>query len=122
MKTGIELIAEERQRQIDREGYDCAHDNEHTEGQLVRAAICYATERKFYLEKRDSEHRERETIVQLPDKEGNMKPHQVLPPIYGEWPWGLEYWKPTPNDRVKELVKAGALIAAEIDRLQRLNG
>jgi len=36
-----------------------------------------------------------------------------------EWPWDPEWWKPTPGDRIKELVKAGALIAAEIDRLQR---
>ena len=35
------------------------------------------------------------------------------------WPWDASWWKPTPNDRVRELVKAGALIAAEIDRLQR---
>lgn len=28
--------------------------------------------------------------------------------------------KPTPDDRVHELVKAGALIAAEIDRLQNI--
>ena len=32
----------------------------------------------------------------------------------------VEGWKPTPDDRIKELAKAGALIAAEIDRLQRL--
>ena len=36
----------------------------------------------------------------------------------GIWPWNLIWWKPTPNDRIRELVKAGALIAAEIDRLQ----
>lgn len=35
------------------------------------------------------------------------------------WPWD-GYWKPTPDDRERELVKAGALIAADIDRLQRL--
>jgi hypothetical protein len=28
-------------------------------------------------------------------------------------------WKPSPDDRFRELVKAGALIAAEIDRLLR---
>jgi hypothetical protein len=27
------------------------------------------------------------------------------------------YWKPTPNDAVRQLVKAGALIAAAIDSL-----
>jgi hypothetical protein len=32
------------------------------------------------------------------------------------WPFELKFWKPTPDDRLRELVKAGALIAAEIDR------
>lgn len=36
------------------------------------------------------------------------------------WPWQQKWWKPTPNDRIRELVKAGALIVAEIERLQRL--
>jgi hypothetical protein len=35
------------------------------------------------------------------------------------WPWDLTYWKPTPDNRIRELVKAGALICAEIDRLKR---
>ena len=35
------------------------------------------------------------------------------------WPWARYWWRPTPDDRIRELVKAGALIAAEIDRLQR---
>lgn len=35
------------------------------------------------------------------------------------WPFSLAHWKPTPEDRIKQLVKAGALIAAEIDRLQQ---
>lgn len=34
------------------------------------------------------------------------------------WPWESRYWKPSPDDRVRELVKAGALLAAEIDRLK----
>lgn len=33
------------------------------------------------------------------------------------WPWDTECWKP--RDRISNLVRAGALIAAEIDRLQR---
>lgn len=36
------------------------------------------------------------------------------------WPFSQEWWKPTPDDRIRELAKAGALIAAEIDRLQRM--
>lgn len=85
MKTGIELIATERQRQIEGEGCSQEHDDEHAGGELADAAACYAMGR------------------QLP-----------------VWPWDIDWWKPTPNDRVRELVKAGALIAAEIDRLQRL--
>jgi hypothetical protein len=34
------------------------------------------------------------------------------------WPWEREWWKP--STRVRNLEKAGALIAAEIDRLLRL--
>lgn len=34
------------------------------------------------------------------------------------WPWSLMWWKPT--DRRRNLVKAGALILAEIERLDRL--
>jgi hypothetical protein len=34
------------------------------------------------------------------------------------WPWEASWWKPSQTDRIKELAKAGALIAAEIDRLK----
>ena len=34
------------------------------------------------------------------------------------WPWRDSEWKPS-GDRIKDLTKAGALIAAEIDRLLR---
>lgn len=34
------------------------------------------------------------------------------------WPWDKIFCKPTPDNRIRELVKAGALIAAEIDRLE----
>ena len=39
------------------------------------------------------------------------------PSFHIMWPWEANWWKPTPEDRIKELAKAGALIAAEIDRL-----
>lgn len=34
------------------------------------------------------------------------------------WPWAMEWWKPS-TDPIRNLEKAGALIAAEIDRLER---
>lgn len=92
--SGATLIAAERQRQIDAEGWTPEHDAEHDSDDLACAAVCYAT-----------------------------PPH--LRPLSGEapggparWPWERRFWKPTPDDRVRELVKAGALVAAEIDRLQ----
>jgi len=91
MKSGIELITEERQRQIDVEGWTPEHDAEHSNNELSKAAIVYAS---------DSQARENSNIIDW------------------LWPWERAWWKPTPDNRVKELVKAGALIAAEIDRLQ----
>ena len=41
MKTGIELIAEERQRQVDVEGYNEQHDSYHSPRKLIQAADTY---------------------------------------------------------------------------------
>lgn len=100
MKTGIELIAEERQRQIEKEGWTAEHDAEHTNEALAMAAVCYA----------------------LP----STLRHYSYNPLIKEnvpdfWPWDAKWWKPSPDDRVKELIKAGALISAEIDRLQSIS-
>lgn len=35
------MIAAERERQITAEGYTAAHDDEHADGELVKAALCY---------------------------------------------------------------------------------
>lgn len=43
MKSGIEIIAEERQRQISVENWSLNHDvMHHTKGELAQAAACYA--------------------------------------------------------------------------------
>jgi hypothetical protein len=94
--NGIELIAEERLRQVAQEGWTAQHDEEHDQFQLSAAAVCYA---EFAL------------------RAGPLRLQAQKIPF--DWPWGEEWWKPSP-DRVRNLVKAGALIAAEIDRLQRL--
>lgn len=94
-KTGIELIAEERQRQIEKEGWTPEHDAHHDTGDLALAAAAYASAELY-----------RRTTSEGCDN----TPHI--------WPFEREWWKPTPNDRIRELQKAGALIAAEIDRLQ----
>lgn len=99
MKTGVELIAEERQRQIDKEGWSAEHDDMHTNYDLSTAGSLYALH----------------CLI------GNHPNYQMLfDKLYSYfWPWDEHYWKPTPNDPIRQLTKAGALIAAEIDRLQR---
>ncbi|MCR5658932.1 MAG: hypothetical protein K6G25_06360 [Bacteroidales bacterium] len=102
MKTGVELIAEERQRQIEKEGWTAEHDAEHICGELTDAAVMYAM--RGYWKKRIDP-----MIVGTEDMPGIM------------WPFGIEFFKPSndpwPDGRIRDLVKAGALIAAEIDRL-----
>lgn len=108
--NGAELIAAERQRQVEAEGWSPEHDDDHTLGELAAAGACYALQTTRW---RDS------TILGAP------LVRSIL------WPWHIEWWKPAeypdpPYDRdvhrdkdVKDLVRAGALIAAEIDRLLR---
>ena len=106
MKTGAELIADERKRQIEVEGWSTEHDAQYNNYELINAATCYCQPesiRTYNRTWRGLEHPDDITI----------------PPI--GWPWAKEWWKPSPDDRVRELVKAGALIAAEIDRLQTLD-
>ena len=87
---GARLIAAERVRQVTAEGWTPEHDAAHGADILALAAVCYA----------------------MPER---VRGRDILP----AWPWEPRYWKPTPDDRVRELVKAGALIAAEIDRIVR---
>jgi hypothetical protein len=49
VRTGIERIADERQRQIDAEGWTPEHDDEHTNDSLAMAAVCYAAPRRVYV-------------------------------------------------------------------------
>lgn len=89
--NGVELIAAERERQKTVEGWSADHDAAHADGSLARAAACYA----------------------LSSAKG-LTPHAVAGHIHGLWPWSQRWWKPkTP---IRDLARAGALIAAEIDR------
>jgi hypothetical protein len=81
-------IVVERVRQQTKEGWTPEHDDQHTDGELGDAAVCYA-------------------LKEIPD---------AFVPVL--WPWDREWFKPT--DRRRNLVKAGALILAEIERLDRM--
>lgn len=92
--TGVELIAAERQRQIDVEGRLPDHDDEHGRGELAYAAAVYA----------------------LPPE---VRHRHIWTSTLLDLLWPKQWRIKEEHDRVRELVKAGALIAAEIDRLQR---
>lgn len=105
MKTGIELITEERKRQLEEEGWTFEHDDQHTNNEMAFAAAAYALTSN-------------EIEINLDQENGSVRGWlRFLRSTL--FPWENEWWKPTPHDRVRELVKAGALIAAEIDRLHR---
>jgi len=103
MKTGAELISEERLRQIEKEHWTNEHDDEHGDFELSTAGACYALRFKAHK------------VIPL-DAHVKLTVFEVIDKL---WPWDSKRWKPTPNDPIKQLIKAGALIAAEIDRLQR---
>jgi hypothetical protein len=103
MKNGIELIAEERQRQIEKEGWSFEHDAMHDSDELAFAAVAYALPYE---------------TVDLGDDDTLVNPVIVKIRRIKFWPWEWNFWRPSPKNRVRELVKAGALIAAEIDRIQ----
>lgn len=95
LKSGAELIAEERRRQIEKEGWSAEHDDGyHKRKELAMAAESYLV------------------VYTAPDEDNDP------PEPCWNWPWAGKWWKPS-EDPVRNLVKAGALIAAEIDRLQR---
>ena len=91
-------VIAERNRQITVEGYDLQHDDAHRNDEIA----AYAT---FY----------------------------TMPPAVRDWPaeetgygatWGdaiipVGWWPPKPCDRRQQLVKAAALLVAEIERLDR---
>jgi len=103
---GVILIAAERQRQVEVEGWTAEHDNEHVPGTLAAAAACYAA------------HNDR--IGQAELYMGTVDEGRSC---YSRlWPREWDAWdKRRKHSRLRRLVIAGALIAAEIDAELRRN-
>lgn len=101
----IKDVINERQRQINQEFYSTENDDEYEQNELLRAAVCYA-----------------ENVV----RRGWVFDSNFGPDVYQEeevpdlWPWDLDFWKPK-NPR-RDLVRAAALIIAEIERIDRSTG
>lgn len=92
----LEMIAAERRRQVESECFSTAHDDGYKNEELAAAAAAYCIPHK--------------------DRVGEAAEDFIA----GLWPWEGEWWKPIPTNRLRELQKAGALIVAEMERIQRL--
>jgi hypothetical protein len=112
-KTGVELIAEERKRQIEVEGWTNIHDSkDHEGGQMAGAAGCYlanALNKSYGCENFRFQGR---TTVSFIDG-------RAIGEFVDGWPWDKEYDKREKHDAIRSLTIAGALIAAELDRLTK---
>ena len=96
-------VLEERQRQVTAEWWSFKHDDQYKNTELAFAASCYA----FHA------------AAASWDLEDDGIPYDSHP-VPKQWPWDPSWWKPT--DARRDLVKAGALILAEIERIDRAAG
>lgn len=107
-QTGAERIVAERARQTSALDWTPEHDDAHTDGSLAMAATCYAAPERIYV----------------------RREHAVGVSFVDPWPWcsradarphdGNMLKPPTTAEKIRLLEKAGALCAAEIDRLLRV--
>lgn len=92
-KAAADVLAE-RKRQIEVEGWTPEHDDEHSRGEMATAGALYVLHGGAYYAP------------------------PFAPPML--WPWADHWWKP--KDRRSNLVRAAALLLAEIERLDRAAG
>lgn len=105
ISAGAADILLERVRQITEKGYDDQHDDQHNSGELAMAAACYAAY-PFHIY-------EVSKTVSVVNIENGFR-------FTDPWPFHFDFDKRPAADQRRLLVMAGAFIAAEIDRLDRI--
>lgn len=103
-------VLTERRRQTEVEGWTPEHDDEHSDRSMALAAACYA----MFASLSDRQRAATDMPASL-TVAGKTIPGWAA--WLGIWPWARSWWKP--KDRRRDLVRAGALILAEIERLDR---
>lgn len=94
-------VLAERHRQVEDEQWTPEHDDRYRHRQLAMAAACYAAAVPVH------------DVLDYSDG----KIENRVPVMPSAWPWAMAWWKP--GTARQNLVKAGALILAEIERLDR---
>lgn len=87
---GAALVCKERKRQVEEEGFHKGHDSDHIFQELPHAGAYYMLDQAT---------------------------RDVFDGYHEIWPWREEGFKPTPDNRKREVVKGAALGCAEIDRI-----
>jgi hypothetical protein len=103
MSSGADRIRAERGRQIVSEGYTAEHDAGRASA-IALAAFGYTQHAAA-------------TLARGLTLEESLAAGREAGLIPDWWPWRVQDWKPT-GDPVRDLVKAGALIAAAIDAVE----
>lgn len=93
--SAVREIGFERKRQVASEGWDLSHDDAYCHGELVKAAMAYCQ------------------AASVPRDDTSVLANRL--PSY--WPWEAGAWKP--KNRRRDLIRAAALIVAEIERIDR---
>lgn len=97
---GASIVAKERLRQIEKFDWSPAHDDQYKDGEL----LVYA---QYWM-----------SMLELTEVREYVK--KFLQSL-GQSGWGDEWFKYDERTPVERLARAGALVAAEIDRVGRLN-
>lgn len=102
--TALADVIAERRRQVQEEGWTAEHDDQHEKCELAKAAVAYA-----YFATRGDDVREHYNDGALDVR--NMVVWKRV------WPWSQDWWKP--KTQRFDLIRAAALILAEIERIDR---
>lgn len=105
MTKAIEDVIAERRRQVEAEGWTPEHDDQHADYSLAKAASVYAATASVSVADR--------AVMDAHGLAGTPGKLQELWPLS----WDISWLKP--RSRRTDLVKAAALIVAEIERLDR---
>jgi hypothetical protein len=101
-------VLAERKRQQEVEGWTPEHDDQHGRGEMALAAACYAAHSATW----------QYIGYGLDSRSGLYAAYQTAQEFVGRmWPWAREWWKP--KSERSNLVRAAALLLAEIERLDR---